>query len=386
MDTIANDGPVAAVFVGIASVVLAGLKLWVLRRYIRLRLGRFLAAGAGVVLTWNFCMSPIMAFVVRHAHERAVAVRNTYLVGWLAMLAGGALMLLHAAVTTTGAAHRRDKETPFLRTQGMAWVFSLILLCAANVHQCALGFLFDIHIRFGDFLPMVSLATVLSVEVMRSFGKKFGEEEIVVALLPLAAIVFTALTGSFSEDFSFGVGLLWYPPVLMGVTGMGLFWISCRDRWGKVRYVAWAYALGIMLTARVTPGVQNALDWESFGYALAVALSIMGIVLRNVTLAMGGVAALSAMVGLSNGVRGFAREQSLPIPGLMGIAAGLGTLTTYLLSGKRLPRGIALLGALVLALSTVACFGLAAGPPKFYDPLASGAAVGFLSGLVWLRK
>jgi len=385
MDTIANDGPGVAVFVGMVSLVIAGAKLWVMRRYISLRLERLLLVGAVVLLAWNFSMSPLMAFVVRQARERAIAVRNAWLIGWLAMLAGGVLMLLHATGTATGGARSREKKTPFLRTPGMAWVFALILLSAANVHQCALSFLFDVHFSFGDFLPMIAIGSLLSLELMRSYGKKFGQEEIVVALLPLAAVLFAVLSGSFVEGFSYGVGLLWYPPVVLGVTGIAILWISLRNGWQKLLYAVLAYALGIVLTAGVTPADPNALNWELFGCALGVTLFVMGIILGNVNLAMRGVAVLSLTCGLSDAVRAFARRQDLPIFGVMGLVAGFGTVTVYLLFCKKLPRGLAVLGAAVLSLSTMICFGRAGGSLALYYPAASGAVIAFLGGMVWSR-
>ncbi len=357
-----------------------------MRRYVSLRLKGLLLAGTVLLLAWNSLTSPVLAFIVRHAHERQVALRNAWLIGWLVMLAGGVLMLVHATRVPTGGAKPADRDIPFLRTPGMAWVFASILLSAATVHQFSLTYIFDIRPSFGDFVPVIAIGSLLALEMMRIYGKRFGAVEISVALVPLAAVLLTVTRGSFEEGLAPGVGLLWHPPVLLAVVAAAIAWLCLRNRWVKLRYVIIAYFLGIVLTVGVTPEPAGTLNWELSGYALAALLFFLGIILRNVAVALTGVLALSLTVMLSPTISSFADVHELPVLGIVGLVAGGGTVVAYLIFGTKLPRGIGLLGAAVLSLSTIACSegtGGGAGPPY---PAASGVLLVVLGGAVWLRS
>lgn len=384
--SVANDNPNVAVLVGAGSCALVVGKLWVLRRTIRLRLERLQVAGLGILLAWNFFMSSAMALMVKHDLGEAAIIRRGWLVGWLVMLAGGVLLVVHAARAGSGEAKRRDTSVPFLRTPGMAWVFAAVVLLAANVHQYALTFIFDVRFAFGDFLPVIIVAAVLALELMRIFGKTFGAAEVVVSVVPLAAGLVTVLTRSFVDYPRVGLELLWYPPVLLGVAAGAMLWAGLRNGWWWLLYVAFAHAMGIVLTAGVRPDVTAVappeLNWETFLAVAGLSLFGLGLARRRAPACMAGVAVLSVWAGMCEGLRDFADLHDVPMASVIGLVAGLGTMAVYLVFPRALHRRIALLGAMILAASTVACF---RGPSRLDYPIESGAVVAVLAGAVWLR-
>ncbi|MDP2897406.1 MAG: hypothetical protein Q8Q12_12775 [bacterium] len=385
LDTIANDNPPVAAAVGVGCFVLGGMKLWAMRRYIAIRLERLLMIAAAVLLAWNFLLPPILAVIVRNAHERAIAVERGWLIGWLVMLCGGVLMLVHSVRTPTGAARPPDTHIPFLRTSGMAWVFALILLAAANVHQLALTFIFDLSVSFGDFLPIVGLAALLTLELMRNYGKKFAEEHIVVSVVPLAAVLFAVFTGTTDRGFSLDVGLLWHPPVLIAVLGPAILWISLRNRWQKLLPVVGAYVVCALLTVGGESGHPETFNWEWSGWLVGASLFILSLLLRKVALAMFAVVLFSVTGGASSGLRAFADAHALPIAGIVGLIAGFGTVLVHAIFRKKLPRAIAFAGAAVLSLSVMVCFGPQVGAITGHHAIASGLIAAVLGVGLCLR-
>jgi len=382
IDSVANDNPWVAVLVGVASLGIAALKLWVMRRAIVLQIERLLLIGLGMLLAWNFLMSSSMAFLVKYDLNTEAVMRAAWLVGWLVMLAGGILMLLHAARTPTGAARRREASIPFLRTPAMAWTFALALFLAGNVRQCALTYIFDLPLSFGDFLPVIVLGALVALELMRNYGKKFGAADIIVALVPLVVVFFTVRGGAFIQGPVPGVGLLWYPPVLLAVAAGALFWLSRGSgRRALVLYVVPAYALCVVLTAGVTPQNPGALNWEACGTALIVGLFVAGLLTRRVYVTMAAVVILLVAVWQSDRVETFACRYDVPLSGLVGLAAGLGTMIVYLIFRRKLARAVAVVFALVLAMGAMTCF-----RPEALDwPLMSSLVLVVIAGAVWWR-
>jgi len=369
------------------SLAIAAAKLWVLRRRTCLPLKRLVLVGLGVLLAWNFLMSSGMALMVKYDWDTPAALRSAWLIGWLVLLAGGVLMLAHTAGVRAGEARggdarRSETRVPFLRTPGMAWVFALVLMLAANAHQYALTYIFDVPVSFGDFLPVIVLAGLLSVELMRIFREKLDGAHIVLASLPLVVVVAAVREGAFMEGFGAGPGLLWHPPVLLGVAGGALAWMALRTKRHTLLYVVPAYALGIVLTAGVTPGVSQALNGQTFGYALALSLFVLGIVVRSPRLAAAGVIVLSVTVWRSEFFGEFGDRNNVPLAALVGLAVGLGMMTVFGVFPKGLPRGIAVLFAIALAVSTIRSFG---GLSDLDYPIVSGLVVALVGGAVSLR-
>lgn len=380
--TVANDKPGVALLVGVGSLAIAAVKLWVLRRRIRLPLARLVLVGLAILLAWNFLMSSGMALMVKHDWDAPNVMRSAWLIGWLVLLAGGVVMLLHAAVLSAGEARSREVHAPFLRTPGMAWVFALVVLAAANAHQYALTYIFDVPVSFGDFLPIIVLAGLLALELMRIFRRRADASDLVVASLPLVVIVAAVREGAFLQRFGAGLGLLWHPPVVLGIAGGALVWTALRTKRRRLLYVAAAYVFGIVLTAGVKPGASQALHGQAFGYALALSLFVLGIVLRSAHLAAAGVVVLSVTVWRSEFFGEFGGSHGVPLAALVGLAAGLGMMAVFGIFPGGLPRGIAMLFAMVLAASAVRSFG---GRSDLDYPVVSGLVVALVGGAVAWR-
>jgi hypothetical protein len=203
---------------------------------------------------------------------------------------------------------------------------------------------------------------------------------IIVALIPLAVVVVTVVSGGFATRQGPGISAVWSPPVMLGVTALVLVWLAVRNGWPEFFAVATGYALGIVLTFGVE--WREALNWQAFLLALAAVLFASGVVFRKVNVSLAGVLVVCAWVALSPQVRRFVDAREVALPAVIGLAAGLGVMGVYAIFRRLLSRWFATLGALILAASAIGCV---AGRSHLDYPVLGGVAVAVVGGGVWLR-
>jgi hypothetical protein len=379
---IANDKPVVAAGVGVVSVVIAAGKLSAIRRTVKVPVERWQVVGLGVLVAWNYLMAPATALVRKFVVDADALMRVMWLGSWLVVLGGGAFLLLRAMETMSGDARRRTGTVPLLRSPAMAWTFALVFFAGVHAQQYALTYIFDVPFRFGDFVPAIALAAVLAVELMRAFGKRFGAAEIAVALVPLAVVVVTVVAGGFAAQRGSLTGLVWSPPVMLSVTALALIWLAVRNGWPEFLVAAAGYALGIVLTLGVERGIKDALNWQAFLLALGAVLFVTGVLFRKVNASLGGVLVVCVWVALSPRVREFIDGRHVPLPAVIGLAAGLGVMGVYAIFRRLLSRWFATLGAVILAASAIGCV---CGRSQVDYPILGGVGVAVVGGAVWLR-
>ncbi|MBN1919140.1 MAG: hypothetical protein JW889_14640 [Verrucomicrobia bacterium] len=379
---IANDKPVVAAALGVVSVTIGAGKLLALQRAVKVPIERWHVVGLAVLIGWNYLMAPATALVRKFDVNADALMRVMWLGGWLVVLAGSVLLLLQTMETLSGDARRRNVSVPVLRAPAMAWTFVLVFLAGVHAQQYALTYIFDVPFRFGDFVPAIALAAVLAVELMRAFGKRSGATEIAVALVPLAVVVVTVVSGGFVTPRGAISGLVWSPPVMLGVTALLFAWLAVRNGRPEFFVVAAAYTLGIVLTLGVEQGIRDALNWQPALLALAAALLVAGIAFHKVNISLAGVLVTCVWVALSPKVRGFVDTREVPLPAIIGLAAGLGVMAVYAIFPKGLSRWFAVLGAAILASSAIGCV---SGRSALDYPVLGGIAVAVVGGGVWLR-
>ena len=379
LETIANDNPRVAPIVGGACLLLAVGKLLVMRRYASLDLRGAMLPGLGLLLIWNFLVPSVMAITLGKDAGSEI-LRRGWQIGWLAVLCGGFIMLLYAVWTPTGRAREAHQNKAFLQAPGMAWVFALILLTAANVHQYALAYIYDLQYGFGDFLPSIVLLCFLGLEIMRCYGTKFRYGAMTLSCVPLVAIMHTIARGSFGEEWSYSLEALWYPPVLLGITAVGLLRLSLRTRSRHLASVVPVYLLALVLTAEVSPEYPRILNWTAAGGMLSVILLALGFYYRNIPLVLAAAVILSVGLGHTAPVRGLANAHDQSLLGPICLFAGLAILIAYCIFNRGFPRWIAGIGALLLTGSVIYC---SEGFAETNYPLLAAVACVILSGVVW---
>jgi len=347
LGVVAPSGLDICLAIGLASVVLGLLKLYVLRRYVSLPIGGLTALGLAVLLLWNFAGPSLMARPLMARTATDEVRRSQWLFGWLVLLAGAILVLVQATRRNYDQPAERGPRTPFLRTQSMVWMFTLVILAALGVHQYAIAYMFAVDYTLGDFVPLVAIVSLLLLEFTRSLRRPTGQFEIVIACVPLGMALLAVQSKLTSASVSTALNLVSSPPVVLGVTGLAILWLGICHQRRWLRHVAIAYALGILLTV----GRIGELNWELGGGGLILVLLILGAVQRNVSLCSAGVILLAIGLGQADVFARFAKLHHLTTAGAAAGVAGLGTLAIAIAFGRKVPRILVFVGSL----ATVVC-------------------------------
>ena len=97
LGVVAPSGLDICLAIGFASVVLGLAKLYVLRRFISLRIGALSVLGLALILAWNFLGPSLMARPLMARTSTDELRRHQWLLGWLVLLAGAALTFAEVA-------------------------------------------------------------------------------------------------------------------------------------------------------------------------------------------------------------------------------------------------------------------------------------------------
>ncbi len=342
LGVVAPSGPEICLSIGLACTAVSLVKLYVLRRFIGLRLGWLSVLGLMLVMAWNFLGSSLMARPIMARVTTDAMRKDEWLFAWLVILAGAALVFVEAARREYPPADERGDRPAFLRTGSMAWMFALVLLGAAGVHQYAVAYMFAVDHVPADFIPLVAAWSLLALELVRSLGKRSGQLEIVMASAPLLISIVAAQDKLIPVPRSIGMNVISYPPVVLTLTGLIVLWMSFRHRWKGLRYVAIAYGLGLLLTV----GHGPSLNWTLCGAGVVAVLLVLGVMHRNVTLCFAAVIALAIGLGATDMLARFAKANNLTPIGTAAGVAGIGSILVALAFGRKTPKVVVLVGAI----------------------------------------
>lgn len=357
LDQVVVDNIPIACIIGCVCFALSMIKLWIMRRHLSLRLDRMLLAGILLLLAWNFLMSPTIALMKSLGCNNESSLRTIWQTGWTVMLTGGILLYIYSCATPAGMARSEHSNRPFLQTPGMSWVFAGILFVVGGLHQYELAYIFDLRFCFGDFIPLITLGVLMTIEMMRIYGKKPGICEIGLACAPLALMLVALWTGLVIEESGMGLGFFWYPPVILLTTAIAIMYIGLRTRYYLLMYVALAYGLAILLTAGVPYASPESFHWKPVGWTLGTILLGIGIFRRYVHVAVAGIMMLALSSGSIPWMNRIASDYDLPLIAPMGIVAGLGIIGLYFIYGKKLKTSVVIMGTIFLTGGTLRCFG-----------------------------
>ncbi len=363
--------------IGLASVVLGLLKLYVLRRYVALPIGGLTLLGLAILLLWNFTGPSLMARPLMARTATDELRRSQWLFGWLVLLAGSIPAFIDATRMDHDQSIERGSRTPFLRTQSMVLIFVIVTLSTLGVHQYAIAYMFAVDHALGDYIPLVVIVSLLLLEFTRCLRRPVRQFEIAVACVPLGVTLLAVQGKLISTSVFTPLNLVLSPPVVLGVTGLAILWLGIRHRKGWLRYVAVAYALGVLLTI----GQVGELNWELGGGGLILVLLILGAVQRNVGLCFVSVILLAIGLGQADAFVRFARLYHLTSAGAAAGVGGLGTLAIAIVFGRKVPRILVVVGGL----ATVVCALDFLPKSLHWLDLAVIAAIGVLFAALLLR-
>jgi len=348
LDTMAPRGPRTVLHIGIVCFMLAIVKLGILKRFILARLGTISLVAAGIILLWNFVCGPIFAIQKMGATAEIGLRREPWVAVWFVVLGAAVMVFSEAAKTPTRKEPAQNSE-PFLRTYLMGLIFMLLVLAAAGIHQYTLAYLFTQKYSFGDFIPLICVGSLLLVELLRHTGKPLTEAQIIVACIPLGATLFGIMGNAITASAAINLNLLWYPPVMLALTGAGLCWLAVLNRCPWMLYVAATYGIGVIFTLGFSPLKPYEVNWRLTGAALTLILMGLGIWLRNGNLCFIAVFIATIGLGTTDPFQDFAEgtlrvEPAIAVAGLIASV----TLLIYVIGHKKLERAIAILAALAL--------------------------------------
>jgi len=377
LSTVANSGWRVSFIIGAFCFLLGVGKLHVLKRYVGLALGWGSFGGLAVVLAWNSSAGSLLAMCA----AQGSVDRGHWLLSWLFLISGGAIVFLAAEPSREKPGTGAGAPTPFLLCPAAPLMFAAILIVAGAVHQYVLAYVFEVRSDAGDYLPLVSVASLVAVRLSLSVRSRAALLEAGLAGAPLAACGYAVLSKSVLAAPSFGVEAIWHPPVLLGLTGAAVLWVWVRTRSPYLLGICGAYLLGVILTFGFSPGNASELNWHASGAILVSGLLLVGLVRRSIALCL--LAVIVSTVGLA-GTGGFLRladAWGLTHPGAVVGIAGIGILSVALVFGRRMPPVLVAIGALGVMVSV---FDVLPAEPAAGD-LVALAGVLVLCAAIWIR-
>ena len=349
LGSVTDKGIAACLYIGLVSIVLAFGKFHVVRRYVRIPFRTLSLVGLGGLIGINYLGPILMARSVALDPAQEPARRNLWLFLWLSMLIAAGCVLIEALREKNPQQKQGNNQAAFLQTSAMVYVFALIVVVASSVHQYAMAFAFALERVLGDFVPVTTLAAFLLLEISRRWSKRFGITEIVISCVPLAMMLLAIGQKSVLASGEFGPGLVFYPPVWFGLTALAIAGLGWYHRWKPFGIVAFAYVLGVILTAGFSPERPHDLNTYACIGTLVVAIMLYGLFIRNPNVCLAGIIILCSGLSFLDSFSKFtATYQVTEAGGLAGVF-GLGTAVLYLLFGIRLHKAVRIISAFCLA-------------------------------------
>lgn len=344
-----GDKGAGTLWMGLAGIAVTGVKLGLLRRYAKIPFGTLTLVGLMVLLAANY-MGPLYL-------SRALDVRPGDTSGhrtlwfwvYLIFLLGGAAAVIEAVRGRMDSDERKSHHTPFLRKTAMTYLFVLVVLAASGIHLYTMAYSFALPRAMGDFVPLVAVGCLLLMEVLRHAGKRFGIADTFLACVPLVSMLWALYEKSVPASGQFGAGFIAYPPVLLALCGIAVAALGiCRMQLWLLA-AAFAYGLGVILTAGYSPQEPHALNYLAFCMVLGTTVFLVGILLFNpyicLAVALGAVYAVWCWKGFPAAAQAWGLT---PVGGLSGVL-GTGIIGIVLIFGQGLPPALRFGGAASLA-------------------------------------
>ena len=349
LGTVAGKDISICSWIALIGIILAFGKFFAMWRFVGMKFKILSAIGLGVIITYNY-LSPILLEKSMAADPAQVADRrNLWLLLEIAMLAGSSLILIEAIKTKVIDRTQVHEKTPLLRRPVMVYIFAFILTIASGVHQYATSYTFALDRVIGDYLPLVLVASIFLLEIIRHTGRKFEYVETALSCVPFLANVIAISEKSVLASWGFSIELLFYPPVIMALSGLAIAGLALYHKWYKLLYVAVLYALGTMLTIGFSPSEPYALNINAVAIVVTFGLLVYGIVKRNQYALFSVIVILSIGLLRWKGLANFSSGYGLREIGVLSALYGIGITILYFIFGMNFNKNIKIMGILCLA-------------------------------------
>jgi len=381
LGSVSDKNITTSFFVGLVGVVVAFGKFYSMRRFARIPFGVLSVLGLGVLMACNYLGPMLMARSISVDPSQELARRGLWMFLWVTMLIAAGIVLIEAMRGKYQQAKQNDRA--FLQSPVMVYVFALILLIVSGVHQYSMAFTFALERVLGDFVPVIAVASLLLLEILRHLGKRFGFTEIFILFAPLAAMLLAINEKSVLASGQLGFDLMCYPPVFFALSGLAVAAVAIYHRWWyRLLFVAFAYGLGVILTVGFSPEHPYDLNTHACVWILVAALLVYGIIRRNQFSYLAGIVVLCIELAQLDSFLVFVKNLNLTeIGGLAGVC-GFGCMAFYLLFGQRLHKVFQIVGALCLAVFVYDYL------PEYihWRYIIALLVTGCLMGLLWFRR
>ena len=380
LGSVADKGITPSLIVGLVSVAVAFGKFYSMKRFARIQFGVLSVLGLGLLMTCNYFGPILMARSILIDPSQELARRGLWMFLWVTMLVAASIVLIEAMRGKYQQAEQNDRA--FLQSPVMVYVFALILLIATGVHQYSMAFTFALERVFGDFVPLITVATLLLLEILRHLGKRFGYIEILISCVPLAAMLLAINEKTVLASGQLGFGLICYPPVFFALSGLALAAVAIYHRWYQLLVAVFFYGLGVILTAGFSPEHPYDLNTHACVLTLVIALLVYGVIVRNQFSYLAGIVVLCIALAQLDSFSVFVKNLNLTEVGSLAGICGLGCMAFYLLFGQRLHKVFQIVGALCLAGFVYDYL------PEYlhWTYIIALPVTGCLMGLLWFRR
>lgn len=356
LDTLVNDSVRVGYTLGGVCLAAGLLKQGFLARFIRVPLRGALFAAAATLVATNFLWNGALAHVLRDLPCNDAALVAGWRWGWMAVLAAG--LVLWSRAVSPAAARRSaadDGGRPCIERSGLAWLVVVLLLVGSGVHAVSLGYIFDIPSAWPDYLPYLFVLAALLQEFLRRPQHGIPcEVATAAATLPVLAVGWAGLCGHAVTASSTWLEFAWYPPALMAAVTAWLVVLYLRTRAdGPLALAGIAFPVLLLLAGRTgsvaavhAAGFHGPQFWALLGAWLAA----LGLCRERVWLATAGAMAIGFAAAAMDMVRWTLAVAHLQMPAAMFILLGLSLLGIVIALGRRVPVGLVVFAAVVLAL------------------------------------
>lgn len=340
----------AGMWIGLGSIVLAFGKFMAIRRFAKVPFTILTLVGLMLMVACNYLGPALLAHSFASEPTQELARRGLWMFLWLIVLAGAGIILIEAIRSNQSFEQQKNEKISFLQSPAMVYIFALILLSATAVHQYSISFTNTLYRAWGDYIPVIAMATLLGIELLRYFFNRFSYLHLAMACIPGAFILLGLEDKAFYSNGSFTLDLIAYPPVACGLIALAITALALYHHWYKLLYAVYPYGLGIILTAGFSPETPWDLNVHPCIVTMAVTLLAYGLVKRNQYVCIASIFVMCIDFVLMDNFAQFAKNNNLTVPGAVAGIAGLGTTILYLIFAKKLKKVFQIAGVIGLAI------------------------------------
>ena len=348
LGSVADRNTTTSIFVGLVGIALALGKFYSMKRFTHIPFRVLSRLGLGILITCNYLGPILLARSIAIDPSQESARRGIWLLLFLTMIIGAGFVIIEATRKQHSQTPQNNRA-PFLQRPVMVYIFVLIVVVTSGIHQYSMAFTFALERALGDFVPVVTVSTLIMLEILRHYGKRFGLAEILLSCLPIATTLLAIQEKSVIASNQFGLGLMFYPPVTLALSGLTIAIIALYHRWYRLLYVVFFYGLGAILTAGFSPEYPHDLNTHFCLGISVIALLVYGTIKRNQYLCLAGIFILCLGLGKLSTFSTFAQSYQLTEIGCLSGVFGCGSMALYLLFGRRLHKAIQIIGTICLA-------------------------------------